>query len=125
MTAASALIICCCAAGVDAMGWVARIKRTARELKIETLAMYYAIRHPKTSWKMRLVLVFILLYAASPIDIIPDFIPVLGMLDDIVIIAAGLWLARRFIPDTVMGECRERARTIDREGGLIRSFFKD
>ncbi len=47
------------------------------------------------------------------------------MLDDIVIIAAGLWLVRRLIPDDVLAECREKARTIDREGGLIRSFFRD
>ncbi|MBR45612.1 MAG: hypothetical protein CMM31_03835 [Rhodospirillaceae bacterium] len=107
------------------MGWVARVKETARELKIEALAMYYAVRHPWTPWSARLVLVFILLYAASPIDIIPDFIPVLGMLDDIVVIAAGLWLARRLIPDAVMEECREKARNVDREGGLIRSLFKD
>jgi uncharacterized membrane protein YkvA (DUF1232 family) len=107
------------------MGWVARLKETARELKIETHAMYFAIRHPRTPWSARLVLIFILLYAASPIDIIPDFIPVLGMLDDIAVIAAGLWLARRLIPDAVMAECREKARTIDREGGLIRSLFRD
>ena len=119
------LIICCCAAGVEAMRWVACIKQTFRELKVEALAMYYAIRHPNTPWSGRLLLIFILLYAASPIDIIPDFIPVFGMLDDIVIIAAGLWLARRLVPDAVMDECREKARTINFEGGLIRSFFKD
>ena len=67
----------------------------------------------------------LLLYAASPIDIIPDFIPFFGMLDDIVVIAAGLWLVRRLIPDEVMAECREKARTIDREGGLIKSLFRD
>jgi len=106
------------------MGWFVRVKETARKLKIEAIAMYYAIRHSKTPWSARLVLVFILLYAASPIDIIPDFIPVLGMLDDIVVIAAGLWIARRLIPDEVMEECREKARAIDREGGMIRSFFK-
>ncbi len=125
MTGALAHITSCYAGGVKTMGWVAYIKKTSRELKIEALAMYYAIRHPKTPWSMRLVLVFILLYAVNPIDIIPDFIPVLGMLDDIVIIAAGLWLARRLIPEAVLEECRKKARTIDREGGLIRSFFKD
>ena len=67
----------------------------------------------------------VLLYAASPIDIIPDFIPFFGMLDDIVIIVAGLWLARRLIPEAVMAECREKVRTVDREGGLIRSLFRD
>ena len=107
------------------MSWVTRVKETARALKIELHAMYFSIRHSKTPWSARLMLIFVLLYAASPIDIIPDFIPFFGMLDDIVVIAAGLWLARRLIPDDVMAECREKARTIDREGGLIRSLFKD
>ena len=107
------------------MSGVTRVKETARALKIELHAMYFAIRHPGTPWTAKAVLIFILLYAASPIDIIPDFIPFFGMLDDIVVIAAGLWLARRLIPDAVMEECREKARTVDREGGLIRSLFKD
>ena len=47
------------------------------------------------------------------------------MLDDLLIIAAGLWLARRIIPDEVMAECRKKARNVDLEGGLIRSFFRD
>lgn len=107
------------------MRWVSCVKETAQKLKIEALAMLFVIRHPKTPWSARLVLVIILLYAASPIDIIPDFIPILGMLDDIVVITAGLWLARRLIPTEILTECREKARTIDRKGGLIRSFFKD
>jgi uncharacterized membrane protein YkvA (DUF1232 family) len=107
------------------MSWVARVKDKARALKIELHAMFFAIRHPGTPWTAKAILIGLLLYAASPIDIIPDFIPFFGMLDDIVIIAAGLWLVRRLIPDAVMAECREKARTIDREGGLIRSFFRD
>ena len=107
------------------MGWVARVKDKARALKIELHAMFFAIRHPGTPWTAKAILIGLLLYAASPIDIIPDFIPFFGMLDDIVIIAAGLWLVRRLIPDDVLAECREKARTIDREGGLIRSFFRD
>ncbi len=107
------------------MGWVTRVKEKARLLKIELHAMWFAIKHPGTPWTAKAILIGVLLYAASPIDIIPDFIPFFGMLDDIVVIAAGLWLARRMIPEEVMTECREKARTIDREGGLIRSLFRD
>ena len=107
------------------MGWVARVKAKARALKIELHAMWFAIKHPDTPWTAKAILIGVLLYAASPIDIIPDFIPFFGMLDDIVIIAAGLWLARRLIPEEVMSESREKARTIDREGGLIRSLFRE
>ena len=107
------------------MGWVARVKAKARALKIELHAMWFAIKHPDTPWTAKAILIGVLLYAASPIDIIPDFIPFFGMLDDIVIIAAGLWLARRLIPEEEMSECREKERTIDREGGLIRSLFRE
>ncbi len=107
------------------MGWVARVKEKARALKIELHAMWFAIKHPGTPWLAKAVLIGVLLYAASPIDLIPDFIPLFGMLDDILVIVAGLWLARRMIPPEVMAECREKARTIDREGGLIRSLFRE
>ena len=107
------------------MNWIARVKGKARALKIELHAMWFAIKHPGTPWTAKAILIGVLLYAASPIDLIPDFIPFFGMLDDILIIAAGLWLARRLTPDEVMTECREKARTIDLKGGLIRSLFRD
>ena len=107
------------------MSWVERVKEKARALKIELHAMWFVFRHPATPWTAKAILIVVLLYAASPIDIIPDFIPFFGMLDDIVIIVAGLWLVRRLIPEAVMAECRENARTVDREGGLIRSLFRE
>jgi len=107
------------------MNWIARVKDKARALKIELHAMWFVFRHPATPWIAKAILIVVLLYAANPIDIIPDFIPFLGMLDDIVIIVAGLWLLHRLIPEAVMTECREKARIVDREGGLIRSLFRD
>ncbi len=107
------------------MSWVERVKEKARALKVEVHALWFVFRHPATPWTAKTILIVVLLYAACPIDIIPDFIPLFGMLDDIVIIVAGLWLVRRLIPAAVMAECREKARTVDREGGLIRSFFRD
>ena len=107
------------------MSWVERVKEKARALKIELHAMWFVFRHPATPWTAKAILIVVLLYAASPIDIIPDFIPFFGMLDDIVIIIVGLWLVRRLIPEAVVAESREKARTIDRDGGLIRSLFCD
>jgi uncharacterized membrane protein YkvA (DUF1232 family) len=107
------------------VSWFSRIRQKARALKIELHAMWFVARHPNTPWLAKIILIAVLLYAANPIDLIPDFIPFFGMLDDILIIVAGLWLARRLTPQWVMTECREKARTIDREGGLIRSLFRD
>jgi uncharacterized membrane protein YkvA (DUF1232 family) len=84
-------------------------KKQARALKIQTLALYYAYRDPRTPWYARLFTGFIVAYAFSPIDLIPDFIPVLGYLDDLVIVPLGVLLALKMIPAQVMAECRAKA----------------
>lgn len=81
----------------------------AKSLKAETLALYLAARHPQTPWAARLLVAFAVGYALSPIDLIPDFIPVLGYLDELVLLPIFLWLAVRMIPEPVMAECRARA----------------
>jgi uncharacterized membrane protein YkvA (DUF1232 family) len=93
--------------GMDAQSWKVRSAR----LKSEILAIYLACQHPETPWYARALAVFILGYALSPIDLIPDFIPVLGQLDDLVLIPAGMALLVRLIPREVMEECREKARS--------------
>jgi len=85
------------------------LKRRARLLKRETLALYLAARHPETSWYAKLLVAVIVAYALSPIDLIPDFVPVLGYLDDIILIPLGIALAIRLIPPAVLAECRQRA----------------
>jgi uncharacterized membrane protein YkvA (DUF1232 family) len=84
-------------------------KKQARALKIQTLALYYAYRDPRTPWYARIFTGFIVAYAFSPIDLIPDFIPVLGYLDDLVIVPLGVLLALKMIPAQVMAECRAKA----------------
>src|SRR5512140_2886610 len=84
-------------------------KKQARALKIQTLALYYAYRDPRTSWYARLFTGLIVAYAFSPIDLIPDFIPVLGYLDDVVIVPLGILLAVKLIPPQVMMESRAAA----------------
>lgn len=91
-----------------------RLKALVRRLKVEAHVLYLAFRHPRTPWYAKAILVLVLLYALSPIDIIPDIIPVLGMLDDLVILSLGIWISVRLIPKDVMAECREQAEAADR-----------
>lgn len=91
-------------------------KKKARALKIQILALYYAYRDPRTPWYARAFTGFIVAYAFSPIDLIPDFIPVLGYLDDLVIVPLGVLLALKMIPDQVMVECRAKAEQALDEG---------
>src|SRR3954466_8261439 len=88
----------------------AALRRWARALKVETLALYLVARDPRVPWYARLFVAGIVAYALSPIDLIPDFIPVLGYLDDLIIVPLGLKLALRMVPPEVLEECRARAR---------------
>ncbi len=90
-------------------GILARLAHEARRLKTETLVLYFAARHPAMPWTARLLVAFIVGYALSPIDLIPDFIPVLGYLDELILLPLLLALALRMIPAPVLVECRERA----------------
>jgi uncharacterized membrane protein YkvA (DUF1232 family) len=86
-------------------------KARARQLQAEVYALYLACRDPRMPWYAKAVAVCVVGYALSPIDLIPDFIPVLGYLDDLVLVPLGIALALRMIPPAVMAECRERARS--------------
>lgn len=91
---------------------VARWRRRARQLKVETYALYLAYRDPRVPWVAKVFAACVVAYAFSPIDLIPDPIPVLGYLDDLVLVPLGVALALRMIPQPVMDECRERAQAI-------------
>jgi uncharacterized membrane protein YkvA (DUF1232 family) len=95
---------------------IAELRERARRLKTEVLALYHAARHPRTPWYAKLFLVAILAYALSPIDLIPDFIPVLGLVDDVVLLPLAIVLAVKMVPPEVMSECRARASQ-QRPGG--------
>lgn len=90
-------------------------KRRARQLKIEVSALYLAYQDPRVPWYAKLFAGCVVAYAFSPIDLIPDPIPILGYLDDLVLIPLGVLIARRLIPDAVLSECRERARGLTRQ----------
>jgi uncharacterized membrane protein YkvA (DUF1232 family) len=91
-------------------------KVRARVLKREIRAIYLAYRDPRVPWYARLFAGLVVAYAFSPIDLIPDPIPVLGYLDDLVLVPLGIALALKMIPPQVMTECRERARQEEDEG---------
>jgi uncharacterized membrane protein YkvA (DUF1232 family) len=84
-------------------------RQRARQIKRETLALYLAYRDPRTPWYARVWAAVVVGYALSPIDLIPDFIPVLGYLDDLILLPVGILIAVKLIPPTVMAECRTRA----------------
>lgn len=92
------------------MAFLANLKQRARLLKTETFALYLAARHPDTPWYAKLFVAGIVAYAFSPIDLIPDFVPVLGYLDDLILIPVGIALAIKMIPPPVLAECRARAQ---------------
>jgi uncharacterized membrane protein YkvA (DUF1232 family) len=92
------------------VNWLDGWKLRARQLKTEVYALYLAYRDPRVSWPARIFAACVVAYAFSPIDLIPDPIPVLGYLDDLVLVPLGIALARKMIPVEVMSECRERAR---------------
>ena len=83
----------------------------AASLKEDITTLSYALRHPGTPWYAKLFLVLVVAYAVSPLDLIPDFIPVLGYLDDLLLIPLGVILAGKMIPAAVWAECRNTARS--------------
>jgi tripartite-type tricarboxylate transporter receptor subunit TctC/uncharacterized membrane protein YkvA (DUF1232 family) len=102
-----------------AMTVLASFKARAAELKREVLAVYLAAKHPRTPWYSKLVIVAIVAYVLSPIDLIPDFIPVLGLLDEIILLPLALLLVVKLVPEDVMAECRARALERRAEGTAL------
>jgi len=88
---------------------LSRIKTWARGLNRDGHAIYLASRDPRVPWYAKVLAIAVAAYALSPIDLIPDFIPVVGYLDDLVIVPVGIWLVVSLIPDEVMVECRTKA----------------
>lgn len=99
-----------------------RLKARARELKADTYALYLACRDPRVPWYAKLLVGLIVAYALSPIDLIPDFIPFLGYVDDLLILPAGIALAVKLIPNEVLEEHRASARLHLGEGRLSSRF---
>ena len=85
------------------------IRERARRLRMEAHALYLAARHPDTPWYAKAMVAAILVYALTPVDLIPDVFPILGIVDDIIFVPLAFALAVRFVPARVLSECRSRA----------------
>lgn len=98
-----------------------KLRSRARALKNEAYAIYLAARDPRTPWYAKALVFFVVAHTFSPIDLIPDFIPILGYLDDLIITPGGIWLALRLIPPEVMEQARATAATqgLDRRVGYV------
>ena len=104
------------------------LKQAARRLKKETYAVYLASTDQRVPWYARILAGVTVAYAFSPIDLIPDFIPILGYLDDLIIVPLGIWLVLKMIPPQVLAECRgkssrrNRARKTDKSRCRCRDY---
>ena len=92
------------------------LKEHAKKLKLDVPAIFIAIKHKKTPWYAKAMAFLVIIYALSPIDLIPDFIPILGYLDDIIILPALIALTVKLIPKDVFLECREKAEGMWQSG---------
>jgi uncharacterized membrane protein YkvA (DUF1232 family) len=92
-----------------------RLKQWARSLKRDVVALYFAARDPRVPWYAKAVAIAVAAYALSPIDLIPDFIPVLGQLDELVVLPLGIMLALKLIPPELMKEHRVTAARVSEE----------
>ncbi len=87
-------------------------KTRARQLTAQTYTLYLVYRHPKTPWYAKLFAALVVGYVFSPVDPIPDFIPGVGLLDEMVVVPIGVLIAAKMIPRQVMEECQEKAREV-------------
>ena len=89
-----------------------RVKIWARTLQRDAYAIYLAARDPNTPWYVKVLAAVVAAYAFSPIDLIPDFIPVIGYLDDLILVPLGIWLVVSLIPEQAMAEYRAEASKV-------------
>ncbi|MEH6438044.1 YkvA family protein [Massilia sp. DD77] len=99
------------------MSTTEKLRTWARNIKRDGVTLWFAYKNPETPWFAKALCVLVVAYALSPIDLIPDFMPVLGYLDDLILLPCLIWLAVRLIPESVLAQCRVRAdEWITKEG---------
>lgn len=108
---------------MSTIGLIERSKQWAKKIKRDGVTLWFARKHPATPLLAKALAVFVVAYALSPIDLIPDFIPVLGYLDDVILLPILIWLTVRLIPEQVMTECRIQADNwLTNQGAKPRSY---
>ena len=95
---------------------LAHMKAAAKRLKQETFVLYLACRDPRVPWYAKALAICVVAYAFSPVDLIPDFIPVFGLLDDLLIVPLGIALTLKLVPDQVLADCRLQAEELRQQG---------
>lgn len=93
-----------------------KVKAKAKEIKQNVFVLYLAYRDPRVPWYAKLLALCVVAYAFSPIDLIPDFIPILGYLDDLIIVPLGITLALKLIPQEVIQDSRDKAEEVRKNG---------
>lgn len=85
------------------------LRAVARRIKRDGVTLWFACRDPRTPWWIKALAALVVAYALSPIDLVPDFIPVLGYLDDVLLLPGLIWVVVRLMPETLRADCRARA----------------
>lgn len=102
----------------------ARLLQWAKQLKAEAVTLWFCYRDPRTPLIAKILAIGVVAYAFSPIDLIPDFIPVLGLLDEAILLPLGIWLTLKFVPKPVLDACREQAEEwLAEKHGKPRNWF--
>jgi uncharacterized membrane protein YkvA (DUF1232 family) len=105
-------------------GMLNLLKTWAQTLKRDVMTLWFALKHPQTPWHARLLAALVTAYALSPIDLIPDFIPVLGYLDDLILVPMGVWLLLHMLPAQVLTDSRQQAQVwFDQRQQKPKSFW--
>ena len=100
------------------------LRQWARRIKRDAVTLWFACRDPGTPWPAKALGAFVVAYAISPIDLIPDFVPVLGYVDDVLLLPGLIWLAIRLVPADVLTRCREQAdKWMEQTGAKPRSVW--
>ncbi|TJY44077.1 DUF1232 domain-containing protein [Cohnella pontilimi] len=98
------------------MSVIERLKARAKEIKNNIFVLFLAYKDPRVPWYAKVFGAAVVAYAFSPIDLIPDFIPLLGYLDDLILVPLGIALALKMIPDPVLADCKAKAEEIRKNG---------
>ena len=99
--------------------WIDQLKQWAKQIKRDVYAVWFAARDPETPFLAKLVALLVAAYAISPIDLIPDFIPVFGYLDDLILVPLGIMLVLRLVSTEVMQRCRLQADAMSQNQAVI------
>ena len=102
---------------------MSKLTERAKRLKTDVPAVFFALKNKRTPWYAKAIAAVVVVYALSPVDLIPDFIPVLGYLDDVILLPALIALCVRWIPQEVLADCRARAESMTAESGKQRWYY--